>query len=99
MTNTSILTLGSVTFALPDGLLSGGERLKAALAGVLYGDKQVQLLLLDEPSIHLDLPALAALENMLRQYRGSLLVASHDQVFLQRIAIDAELRLDAHYRA
>ncbi|WP_422422407.1 ABC-F family ATP-binding cassette domain-containing protein [Pseudomonas sp. GZD-222] len=78
---------------LPSGLLSGGERLKAMLAGVLYGDTPVQLLLLDEPGNHLDLPSLSALEAMLQQYRGALLVASHDRVFLQQLNVDSELHL------
>lgn len=78
---------------LPSGLLSGGERLKALLAGVLYGDTPVQLLLLDEPGNHLDLPSLTALEAMLQQYRGALLVASHDRVFLQQLNVDSELHL------
>lgn len=78
---------------LPSGLLSGGERLKALLAGVLYGDTPVQLLLLDEPGNHLDLPSLTALEAMLQQYRGALLLASHDRVLLQQLNMDDELHL------
>ncbi|MCW2270696.1 putative ABC transporter ATP-binding protein YheS [compost metagenome] len=88
------LGLGAERVELPSGVLSGGERLKAALAGVLYGDTPVQLLLLDEPSNHLDLPALAALENMLCQYRGALLVASHDTMFLQQLGLDRAWRLE-----
>ncbi|CAM4033665.1 putative ABC transporter ATP-binding protein YheS [compost metagenome] len=87
------LGLGAERVTLPSGVLSGGERLKATLAGVLYRDTPVQLLLLDEPSNHLDLPSLAALEAMLRQYRGTLLVASHDRVFMQQLALDGYLQL------
>ncbi|MDN7143027.1 ABC-F family ATP-binding cassette domain-containing protein [Pseudomonas sp. JQ170] len=87
------LGLGADRVELPSGVLSGGERLKAALAGVLYGDNPVQLLLLDEPSNHLDLPSLTALETMLRHYRGALLVASHDSVFLQQVGLDREWRV------
>ncbi|UVM54170.1 ATP-binding cassette domain-containing protein [Pseudomonas sp. B21-012] len=88
------LGLGAERISLPSGVLSGGERLKATLAGVLYRDTPVGLLLLDEPSNHLDLPSLAALEAMLRQYRGTLLVASHDRVFMQQLALDGYLQLD-----
>ena len=87
------LGLGAERITLPSGLLSGGERLKAALAAVLYADQPAQLLLLDEPSNHLDLASLQALEQMLCHYQGTLLVASHDAVFLQRLQLHACLRL------
>lgn len=67
--------------------LSGGERLKAALACVIYADEPPQLLLLDEPSNHLDLPSLAALEALLTKYSGALIVASHDQAFLKQLRL------------
>ncbi len=76
----------------PAGLLSGGERLKAALACALYADTPAQLLLLDEPSNHLDLASVQALEEMLRQYRGALLVVSHDEAFLDRLALSERLQ-------
>ncbi|AGI23507.1 ABC transporter ATPase [Pseudomonas sp. ATCC 13867] len=76
---------------LPSGLLSGGERLKAALACELYAEHPAQLLLLDEPDNHLDLPSREALENLLRQYRGALLVVSHDAAFLDRLELEARL--------
>lgn len=69
----------------PTGQLSGGERLKAALACALYAGQPPALLLLDEPSNHLDLASLAALEDMLNAYGGALAVVSHDRVFLDRI--------------
>jgi ATPase subunit of ABC transporter with duplicated ATPase domains len=78
---------------MPTALLSGGERLKAALAGLLYRQRPVDLLLLDEPSNHLDLPSLLALEQMLDQFCGGLLVACHDQAFLQRLQLHDSLRL------
>ena len=76
----------------PSGLLSGGERLKAALACVLYADEPPELLLLDEPGNHLDLPSLAALEAMLNAWQGALAVVSHDSVFLERIRLTHRLR-------
>lgn len=76
----------------PSGVLSGGERLKGALACVLYAAESPQLLLLDEPNNHLDLPSLEALESMLRSYRGTLVVVSHDDSFLDRLELTDRLR-------
>jgi ATPase subunit of ABC transporter with duplicated ATPase domains len=73
--------------------LSGGERLKIALAAQLYAQQPPQLLLLDEPDNHLDLPSKVALEQILDQYPGALIVVSHDEVFLQGIRLDTELHL------
>ena len=87
------LGLDAERILLPSELLSGGERLKGALAAVLYGDQPTQLLLLDEPSNHLDLPSLQALEQMLCRYQGTLLVASHDALFLQRLQLTAHLHM------
>jgi ATPase subunit of ABC transporter with duplicated ATPase domains len=64
------------------GALSGGERLRAALACVMTGAKPPQLLILDEPTNHLDLDSLVAVENALRAYDGALVVVSHDADFL-----------------
>ncbi len=81
------LGLGAQKVAVQQELLSGGERLKAALACVLYANEPPELLLLDEPSNHLDLPSLEALETLLTGYRGALLVASHDQAFLSQLGL------------
>ncbi|MOA34190.1 putative ABC transporter ATP-binding protein YheS [compost metagenome] len=75
--------------------LSGGERLKIALAAQLYAQRPPQLLLLDEPDNHLDLPSRIALEQMLNQYQGALIVVSHDCAFLHAIHLDAEFHLES----
>lgn len=85
------LGLGPGQLALAGAQLSGGERLKAALACALQAEPPAQLLLLDEPCNHLDLPSLHALESMLRAYEGALVVVSHDEVFLERIALTDRL--------
>ncbi|SFD59450.1 ATP-binding cassette domain-containing protein [Massilia yuzhufengensis] len=85
------LGLDAQKVALPAGLLSGGERLKAALACALYADPPARLLLLDEPGNHLDLASNEALEAMLNAYAGALVVVSHDEVFLERIGLTHRL--------
>ena len=76
------------------GSLSGGERLRAALACVLSGARPPQLLILDEPTNHLDLQSIEAVEAALAGYDGALLVVSHDRDFLDAIGIEREIALD-----
>ncbi|MFE7431769.1 TlrC/CarA/OleB/SrmB family ABC-F type ribosomal protection protein [Streptomyces tendae] len=65
------------------GTLSGGERSRLALAGVLAGRPEV--LLLDEPTNDLDDQAVEWLEAQLREHRGTVLAVTHDRVFLERL--------------
>lgn len=67
------------------GALSGGERFRATLAAVLLADPAPQLLLLDEPTNNLDFASYDALVSALAEYRGAVLVASHDLGFLEDI--------------
>lgn len=90
----ALLGLDSERIGLPSRVLSGGERLKAALACALYSEQPAELLLLDEPSNHLDLPSLHALEAMLNNYRGALMVVSHDHSFLQALGLDERLQIE-----
>jgi ATPase subunit of ABC transporter with duplicated ATPase domains len=89
------LGLDTGKLAVPCGGLSGGERLKAALACVLYAQTPAQLLLLDEPANHLDLPSIQALETMLCGYQGALVVVSHDEVLLDRLGLTDRLAATA----
>jgi ATPase subunit of ABC transporter with duplicated ATPase domains len=81
------------TVLRPLGTLSGGERFRAALAALLLADPPAQLLILDEPTNNLDLATAEVLVDALTQYRGGLLVVSHDDDFLARLAVDRRLEL------
>jgi len=68
----------------PAEALSGGQKVRAALARVLA--LRPQVLLLDEPMNHLDAAGLDWLEEVLSSYRGTVVVVSHDRCFLDRLA-------------
>lgn len=93
------LQLGADRVTLPLSALSGGERLKAALACVLWREEATQLLLLDEPTNHLDLASTTAIEAALAGFAGALLVVSHDEAFLDGLKLTHELVwLDGEWR-
>lgn len=79
---------------LPIAALSGGERLKVAMACIFGGRSAPSLLLLDEPDNHLDFESLTALEGALRNYDGTLLVVSHSEAFLDAIGVERRIDLD-----
>ncbi|MGV1915826.1 ABC-F family ATP-binding cassette domain-containing protein [uncultured Agrobacterium sp.] len=65
------------------GKLSGGWKMRVALARILL--MRPDVMLLDEPSNHLDIESLIWLENFLKTYDGALLMTSHDREFMNRI--------------
>ncbi|HEY4639758.1 MAG TPA: ABC-F family ATP-binding cassette domain-containing protein [Thermoanaerobaculia bacterium] len=65
------------------GLLSGGWKMRVAMAKVLLGRPDV--LLMDEPTNHLDIESIIWLEGFLKSYPGSLLMTSHDREFMNRV--------------
>ncbi len=62
---------------------SGGQRSKAAMARLLLSDSN--LLLLAEPTNHLDIQSVEWLESFLKEYRGAMIIISHDRYFLDRV--------------
>lgn len=66
------------------GQLSGGEKVRLSLCKMIQ--KRPNLLILDEPTNHMDIIGKEALEQMLREYEGTVLFVSHDRYFISRIA-------------
>jgi ATPase subunit of ABC transporter with duplicated ATPase domains len=77
------LGFGQETIDGDVGALSGGWKMRVALARILL--MRPDVMLLDEPSNHLDLESLIWLEQFLRGYEGALLMTSHDREFMNRI--------------
>lgn len=85
------LGLPQLSLSQPVASLSGGELTRVHLSALLLA--QPQVLLLDEPTNHLDIRALEWLEQEIKHYRGTILLISHDRVFLDR-TIEAVFELD-----
>jgi ABC transport system ATP-binding/permease protein len=80
----AILTkLGIYDFSRKMSELSGGQKKRVALAGVLI--ETPDLLILDEPTNHLDFQSIKWLEDYLSKYKGSVLLVTHDRYFLDRV--------------
>jgi ATPase subunit of ABC transporter with duplicated ATPase domains len=79
------LRLDAGRVLLPMGLLSAGERVKAALACALWRKEPARMLLLDEPTNHLDLDTTRVLQAALQGFGGALIVASHDVEFIEAL--------------
>jgi len=66
------------------GMLSGGEKTIVYFASIIIGEPDI--LILDEPTNHLDIETLNWLENYLNNYKGTILMVSHDRYFLNKVA-------------
>ena len=84
-TRSALLGLGfsENDFTMPVGNLSGGQRSKLCLAKLLLSQSNV--LLLGEPTNHLDIDAIAWLEGFLRDFKGAMIIISHDRYFLDNV--------------
>ena len=84
-TRSALLGLGfsENDFTMPVGNLSGGQSSKLCLEKLLLS--QSNMLLLDEPTNHLDIDAIAWLEGFLRDFKGAMIIISHDRYFLDNV--------------
>lgn len=84
-TRAALLGLGfrESDFTMPVGSLSGGQRSKLCLAKLLLS--QSNMLLLDEPTNHLDIGSVNWLEGFLRDFKGAMIIISHDRYFLDKV--------------
>lgn len=75
-------------------VLSGGERLRLLLCGLSISNKAPDMIILDEPTNNLDLQNVEILTNSIKDYHGTLVVISHDGVFLEEIGVRSEVLLE-----
>ena len=80
---TMMTRLGIQDFTQPAGQLSGGQRKRLALISALLSPADI--LLLDEPTNHLDMESIRWLETFLLNYKGAVIIVSHDRYFLDRV--------------
>ncbi|WP_375178666.1 ribosomal protection-like ABC-F family protein [Enterococcus rotai] len=73
--------------------LSGGEKIRLELAKLMH--KEVNFLVLDEPTNHLDIETREEIEEILEEFKGTMLVVSHDRFFLQKM-FETFLMVDQH---
>ncbi len=75
------------------GVLSGGEKMRLALCCILTADQAPDVLLLDEPTNNLDIRNIEILASAVRDYRGTLLLVTHDRRFAEDVAVSATVTL------
>lgn len=75
------------------GKLSGGERLRLVFCCLMISDHTPDLFVLDEPTNNLDIQNIEIITSMIQNYRGALLVVSHDTSFMEEIGIQHYVQL------
>lgn len=86
---------GQAASEVPLGLLSGGQKVRVALAKLLYPPPQ--LLILDEVTTHLDADSILGLTLALREYDGALVVITHDRYFMRYVTNTGQARRHGHW--
>ena len=73
--------------------LSGGERMKLALCRLLVCDNVPDMIIADEPTNNIDISNMDILADTLKNYKGTLLVVSHDKQFIQDVGIERTINI------
>jgi ATPase subunit of ABC transporter with duplicated ATPase domains len=73
--------------------LSGGERMRLMLSCLMISNQMPDVIILDEPTNNLDLENIQILTAAIKEYQGSLIVISHDELFLKEIAVTKEIEI------
>lgn len=76
--------------------LSGGERMRLLLCCLIISNSAPDMLILDEPTNNLDIQNTEILTAAINQYPGTILVVSHDEIFLEQILIERKIHLNEH---
>lgn len=75
-------------------VLSGGEKMKLSLCRLLASEKAPNMIIADEPTNNIDISNIEILTAALKNYRGSLLLVSHDEQFIQDVGIDRIIAIE-----
>lgn len=75
------------------GKLSGGEKMKLSLCCLMVGADTPDMLVLDEPTNNIDIQNIDILTNTIKDYRGTVLIISHDEYFASQVGIDYSIEL------
>lgn len=81
------------TWNKPCRNLSGGEKMKLALCSLMVGTNTPDIMILDEPTNNIDIRNMEILTSVINDFKGTLLVVSHDRYFMQQIGIMRSIRL------
>ena len=73
--------------------LSGGERMRLSLCCLTIGSQSPDIIILDEPTNNLDIQNIEILTAAINEYQGTLLVVSHDEMFLEQVDIERNITL------
>ncbi|WP_235207215.1 ABC-F family ATP-binding cassette domain-containing protein [Pedobacter sp. V48] len=75
------------------GQLSGGEKIKLIFCCLVVGNSSPELIILDEPTNNLDVQSLEVITSSIKHYKGTLLVISHDEYFINEIGVNERIAL------